>query len=882
MAPDILQIRNPELSILEQQTYITNNLIGIATEKNRCSSIATDMTLDQITQKLRLDQIISNPDQYLKKDNLTIDPNISNRKKADIVTTVAAAQLLDGKKISGELSDKNIVTAASLMLTNIPHNAIIQNIRDKSIREDHDIGLQTDIHMLQKNIGDAATEQILAGKIDRLTATAISKYSEKNGLSPTQAVSVLRSMTLGTDSSLEINMHIPQIKTFIEINRRLNTLIPKSGLKPNDLSYSEISNQAYQVYEQTKSLISPQKRIEILKNLTEKENIPSKISHLKEILSVIDVNPEIKAISFDLYDTLVQWTEDYADRYQRYPERILKHFKNAGIVFDKNQLQQINSSVWSDRWQYYQSKGVEIELNTTIDELINKATIGQTIIPEKRKALNALLTKEWYALELENAVAMPGAKETLEALKQKGIKICLTSNASWSQKHVHRVLNRFGLLEYFDTINISSEIGKMKNPNFPDFFHYSWNKLGIPYNQILHIGDNPKDDVLGAKNAGGKSIQYDNPLAYNRLEIDKTHGTLRLLRHENTNLYAQTVVEMQRHSLEESSYEWITAHLEKHHIPPIEKKRVMRLAQETYRRTRDIFAPLYINLSESILQELNTHKTDMVLCCARDGLASAVMTKIMLNLDKDRYPNVRSDQIHYIHTSRKLLDRVTNPQNQDDEKFKKIYYGYLQQKDAFMGKNILISDNVTSGNTYRLLTNILKELNAASTKGLYLDKWNNTNPEIHSFLQESLESSQYVLGDISLVQMEALLHGPHNSVENIQARPTTSGLSFEPKPTKKSLPPEVLSRGLSQESILFMNDVAIRGLIDAARIRHRSRLAGTPDPTNKTVVNTFIQYLHNLPIDDLLKSIPLYDMGRWYLPSEHPFISNPQLKKNNL
>ncbi len=869
-----IQVATPELSPFEKITFVTANALSIGREKGKLSPHTNGRTLSTIADQLRLSSVVPKPDEILARMNISLPSALPARRKAEVVTALAAGTLLHEKGDPG-----NLEAAALLLTTNYPIQAELQSVMDRAQRQDNGEGRRADLQIIAERTGHVLHRQVVGGNVDRLLATTISEFTAARGLTPQAAAELARAIAKNeTPSTIQTAALVPEVRIVYSVARALRNAQSRVGLTDPklDLPFAPFSRVALQALEQAHRLRTPLERHKLLSQLVENGKIPDRIESLGEILRIVDENPEIRAVSFDLYDTLVQWTEDFADRYGRYPNRALSAFKAVGISLTEDQLRPINERVWYESWANFQSHGTEVPLSDTINNLIDQVTAGKSLQVKDRQKLHHLLTSQWYKLELENAVAMPGARETLDQLKARGIKVILTSNASWSQRHVQRVLNRFGLLEYFDAISISSDIGKMKKPNIPDFFHHSWDKLGIPYQNILHVGDNPNDDVLGARNAGARSTHYHNPLAYNRLEIDKVHGGIKFIREANRQLYAETVVAMQRQSLEATTDSWVAAQMEKKGIPQVERERVAKLAKEVYHRSRDVFAPLYINLSDQLLQQLNTGHADIVLAIARDGLAQAILMKSMLRLDPDRYPQVRSNQIHFIHASRALLKRVTSPTSLQDHALQEAYKGYLHQKEDFRGKRIIITDNVTSGNTYNLLTGILKELGASKTQGLYLDMWKNANAEIHSFLQQSLGVDENVLGvDAPLVQMEALLHGPRDSVKQIDPINTKYGTSFQPKSEKKTLPSEVLSRGLSQESILFMNDVGVRGLLDAVKIRHRTRLAGIPDLKNEVVAKNFVQYLYNTPLDDLLMSVPIFESGRWYLPSQYPFILGP-------
>lgn len=87
--------------------------------------------------------------------------------------------------------------------------------------------------------------------------------------------------------------------------------------------------------------------------------------------------------------------------------------------------------------------------------------------------------------------------DTLKALKEKGIKLAITSNAP--NGAVEPVIERFEMGEYFDDILISSDVGKLKTTGLFDF---AAEKLGLSKEDIIIVGDSIDTDIKGAEKAG--------------------------------------------------------------------------------------------------------------------------------------------------------------------------------------------------------------------------------------------------------------------------------------------------------------------------------------------------------------------------------------------
>lgn len=86
---------------------------------------------------------------------------------------------------------------------------------------------------------------------------------------------------------------------------------------------------------------------------------------------------------------------------------------------------------------------------------------------------------------------------TLEFLRDRGLKLAVISN--WDER-LRPLLQRLGLAVYFQEITLSIEVGATK-PS-PAIFEYTLQKLNLPAEKVLHIGDSQREDYLGPQALG--------------------------------------------------------------------------------------------------------------------------------------------------------------------------------------------------------------------------------------------------------------------------------------------------------------------------------------------------------------------------------------------
>jgi putative hydrolase of the HAD superfamily len=114
-------------------------------------------------------------------------------------------------------------------------------------------------------------------------------------------------------------------------------------------------------------------------------------------------------------------------------------------------------------------------------------------------------------LEAEHAAWEPARRlaahthALLEALRSRGLKLGLVSNAFDPGWLLHRDLERMGLGERLDVAVFSSEVGKRK-PH-PAIFERALEALGVSAGEALFVGDRLYEDIHGAAQAGMRTVQ---------------------------------------------------------------------------------------------------------------------------------------------------------------------------------------------------------------------------------------------------------------------------------------------------------------------------------------------------------------------------------------
>ena len=97
------------------------------------------------------------------------------------------------------------------------------------------------------------------------------------------------------------------------------------------------------------------------------------------------------------------------------------------------------------------------------------------------------------------------AAPVLDSLKENGYRLGLISNTGMTPGVIFRTyMEQIGILSYFDALTFSDEV-RLSKPS-AEIFIRGAEPLGIPLEQVVHVGDHLLNDVLGASRLGMKTI----------------------------------------------------------------------------------------------------------------------------------------------------------------------------------------------------------------------------------------------------------------------------------------------------------------------------------------------------------------------------------------
>jgi putative hydrolase of the HAD superfamily len=231
----------------------------------------------------------------------------------------------------------------------------------------------------------------------------------------------------------------------------------------------------------------------------------------------------IELVTFDLYDTLIELNPP------RW-ERLAAVAQNRGIDADPEVLRE------ADRLaeDYFTiENGARPIRDRTFDERetfrleLMRRWLEAAELPHDAETVRAL--RRDYVSEFEEKSdrhhyrLFPDVMPALRTLRKAGVKTALISNAD---EDVTVIAVHFAFVTLMDLIVTSALVGYEK----PDArtFYAALDPLQVDPAHAVHIGDQPKSDVVGARGVGMNAVLLDRYDRHRETEIPRVRGLTEL------------------------------------------------------------------------------------------------------------------------------------------------------------------------------------------------------------------------------------------------------------------------------------------------------------------------------------------------------------------
>jgi putative hydrolase of the HAD superfamily len=225
----------------------------------------------------------------------------------------------------------------------------------------------------------------------------------------------------------------------------------------------------------------------------------------------------IKGILFDLGNTLLDFGPvDTRALFRQGAELAYAYLRRQGQPvpafhhFHGRQL-------WALRWRYFFSRlrGREFDSLKVLQAI--SRSMGQTLTPEQAVEVAWL----WYEPLSRCATIEPRLHQMLEDFHRQHLRLGLVSNTFVPAAVLDRHLAKLRLLDYFDVRVYSCDVSFRKPHR--RIFQAALERLQLPAEEVIFVGDSPSADIAGANKAGMISVLKDPTGVHRRRRPQPTH-----------------------------------------------------------------------------------------------------------------------------------------------------------------------------------------------------------------------------------------------------------------------------------------------------------------------------------------------------------------------
>jgi putative hydrolase of the HAD superfamily len=209
---------------------------------------------------------------------------------------------------------------------------------------------------------------------------------------------------------------------------------------------------------------------------------------------------EIKAILFDLGGTLIEyenltWQELSVQGFELAFDTLKGSLDNLP---ERERFVRLFDDHFEARYGDSLKSLVEVKVTDLIKDCFTTLKLpGDGVL--RKEFLEA-----YYRPITDQLTMVKDAPQVLDRLKSEGFKLGLVSNTIFPGDFHRRELRRFGLMEFFDHLLFSCELG-FKKPH-PAIFREALEALEVKPEEAVFIGDRLKEDIAGPKSLGMKTI----------------------------------------------------------------------------------------------------------------------------------------------------------------------------------------------------------------------------------------------------------------------------------------------------------------------------------------------------------------------------------------
>ena len=192
---------------------------------------------------------------------------------------------------------------------------------------------------------------------------------------------------------------------------------------------------------------------------------------------------------FDAYGTLLELDDPVGN--------LTRELAAAGYVYGADRVAAaFRAEV--DVYRRHHDQGRDIVGLETLQALCAEAFVAALPVPPPVDVATEILTGSLRYRMFADVIP------ALDAVAARGLRCAVVSNWDCS---LPAVLAQLGIAERFAMVSVSAVMG-FRKPD-PRIFEHALAALGVQPEQAIHVGDDPRRDVDGARSAGLRAVLID-------------------------------------------------------------------------------------------------------------------------------------------------------------------------------------------------------------------------------------------------------------------------------------------------------------------------------------------------------------------------------------
>ncbi len=204
----------------------------------------------------------------------------------------------------------------------------------------------------------------------------------------------------------------------------------------------------------------------------------------------------VKAVLFDLDETLIDATEGFSAAHRAVADELARFIRSRGTEVEETEIQSKLKAL-DDKMNLER----RYNRNTWWPALLDELKLKNELSLQKLEELTLIYWRAFASFSRPYQDAEP----TLEYLKKKDYRLGLVTDTDGTKGMKKMRIGQLNLIRFFDVLIISGEDTLHTKPD-PEPFLLAAAKLDVKPGECIVVGDKPFTDIKGGNSAGMRTI----------------------------------------------------------------------------------------------------------------------------------------------------------------------------------------------------------------------------------------------------------------------------------------------------------------------------------------------------------------------------------------